>query len=735
MAGSEKSRGAEAQRKAESTRTLGFPMNSLGRGGRERFRTFVLIALTWFAIISIRLLDLQVLRFGDLTQKAIRQQEATVDIIAKRGAIFDRHGNELALSTPAQSIGVFSDRAADKAALARLLTEALAVDEADLFGRLQRGGFQWVKRLATLAETERARSLGLDILHFETESKRYYPHGTVAAHVLGTVGLDHHGQAGLEQQFETRLRGESGLGVLHYDARQRRYGTQILETSLPGDDLILHLDLDIQSLVQLELERAVKESRSQAGTVVLMRPDSGEVVAMASWPRFDPNNLSRTPEDLENLRNFAVSYLVEPGSTFKVLTAAAALEEGVVTTEDVFDCEMGEIWIKRRRIRDHHPYGLLSMPEVLMKSSNVGIIKIGYRLGDRRLHKYIRQFGFGQATGIGLPGEVHGLVRRLSDWSGSSLASLSMGQEIGVSALQMARLFGVIANGGTLVEPRIVRAIRELGGSEVELDQASGPRVLSADTAATMQAILERVVEAGTGRLAQIPGYRVAGKTGTAQMINPVSRSYADGAYLASFCGFAPVNDPALVGVAMLYDPRGQFYYGGRIAAPLFSSVMKKALRQMDVAPSYVAPQELRPVPPVPDSLLADFVGGRPDDDSESDFLALAETSRPESVGANFSLPRALQRPAAPESEPVVSADQEVNRRVAPDMRGLTMREAFSLAARLGIEIEPTGSGMAQTQFPEPDEALLEGQVLQLHFGLSRIDPRGSGSSAVGGGG
>lgn len=735
MARSEKSRGAAARRKAESAHALGYPTSGLDRRGRGRFRAFVLIALAWFATVSARLLDLQVFRFGDLTQKAIRQQEVTVDIIAKRGAIFDRRGNELALSTPAQSIGVFSDRAADKATLARLLAEALAVDEAGLRRRLERGGFQWVKRLATLAETERARALNLDILHFETESKRYYPHGTVAAHVLGTVGLDHYGQAGLEQQFETQLRGDAGLGVLHYDARQRRYGTQILEPSVPGDDLILHLDLDIQSLVQLELERAVNESKSQAGTVVLMRPDSGEVVAMASWPRFDPNNMSRTPEDLENLRNFAVSYLVEPGSTFKVLTAAAALEEGVVTTEDVFDCEMGRIWIQGRRIRDHHPYGFLTMPEVLMNSSNVGIIKIGYRLGDRRLHKYIRQFGFGQATGIGLPGEVHGLVRQPSDWSGSSLASLSMGQEIGVSALQMARLFSAIANGGTLVNPHIVRAIRERGGSQVERNQASGSRVLSADTAATMQAILERVVEAGTGRLAQIPGYRVAGKTGTAQMINPVSRSYSGGAYLASFCGFAPVNDPVLVGVAMLYDPRGDFYYGGRIAAPLFSSVVKKALRQMDVAPSRVLPQDPSPVPPVPDSLLADFVGGRPDDDGGSHFLAFPEASGPVSLTANLGPPQAVHRAPVLDPTPAVPVDHGIERRVAPDMRGLTMREAFSLAARLGIEIEPSGSGMAQTQSPEPNETLLEGQILRLHFGLSPMGPGEAGSSVVGGGG
>ncbi len=735
MARSEQSRGVAARRKAQPSHSLGLPTNGLGRQGRARFRKFVRVALAWFAIVVFRLLDLQVFQGGDLTAKALRQQEATVDIIAKRGAIFDRHGNELALSTPAQSIGVFADRDPDKVALAGILAGAVTADESDLYRRLRRGGFQWVKRLATLAETERARALDLDSLHFETESKRYYPHGTVAAHVLGTVGLDHQGQAGLEQSFESRLRGEDGLGILQYDARQRRYGTQILDPSIPGDDIILHLDLNIQSLVHLELERAIRETNAQAGTIVLMRPDSGEVVAMSNWPRFDPNDLSRTPEDLEKLRNFAISYLVEPGSTFKVLTAAAALEEGLVTTEDVFDCEMGAIWIKRRRIRDHHPYGLLTMPEVLVKSSNVGIIKIGHRLGEQNLHKYIRQFGFGSATGVALPGEVHGLVRPLARWSSSSLASLSMGQEIGVSALQMARLFSAVANGGTLVKPRIVQGIREHGASEFEFEfeQDPGVRVISGETAATMQAILERVVESGTGRLAQIPGYRVAGKTGTAQMINPKSRSYADGVYLSSFCGFAPVNDPALVGVVMLYDPRGQFYYGGKIAAPLFSAVAKQALRHMDIPPSHSPPKDARPVPVVPDTVLADFVEGRVDDFVGAEFLAAAVVSVPDASVANLGGTPSVQPAKAPEA--IVPGAPAETLRTAPDMRGLTMSEASSLAARLGIQLEFSGSGMANMQSPEPNEAMSEGQVLRLQFVMSLIAPEETGRPAEGGGG
>lgn len=726
---------------APSDFVLPIQRRGLGRLARSRILCLRLAVLAWITLVICRLVDLQVLQSDRFKRTALRQHEATIDIPARRGGILDRNGRDLALSTPAQSVGVFADQVPDRRALARRLAPALDVDESALRRRLDQGGFQWAKRLVTLAEAQRARDLDLDVLHFETESKRYYPHATVAAHLLGTVGLDHQGQAGLEQRFEWALRGDSGQRLMQYDAHQQRYGMQVLKPSVPGDDLILEIDLDLQSIVEMELERSIRQTRSQAGTVVLMEPSSGAVVAMSSWPRFDPNSLSRTPEDLENTRNFAVSYLVEPGSTFKVLTAAAALEEGVVTVADEFDCEQGAIWVGRRRIRDHHPYGILTMPQVLIKSSNVGIIKVGQRLGKQSLHKYIRRFGFGSATGVPLPGEVSGLVRPLARWSGNSLESLSMGQEIGVTALQMARLFAAVANGGMLVKPRIIRAIRKHEGPEVAVPPEQAERVMGPGTAATIQAILEQVVEVGTGRRARIPDYRVAGKTGTAQMINPVSKSYSDGAYLASFCGFAPVNRAALVGVVMLYDPRGELYYGGSIAAPLFQAVMRRALRSLDVPPLRALPSQSEPVVPVPDLLLADFVEDEREDRGGWGLAVPAVDAlsvRPFEVnGPAGHLPFRSDRPAHhPESgspEPDVlpgpgathGIDVSLAREPAtgagsvPDMLGMTMREAVVLAARRGIEIETTGSGLVLLQTPAPSEPLSAGQTLQLHFGLS----------------
>ncbi|MYC65252.1 MAG: transpeptidase family protein [Acidobacteriia bacterium] len=705
----------------------------LGSSSNRRILAVVCVAAGWILLVLAKLVDLQVLQHEQLSAKATRQHVGSVDIPARRGHLIDRHGRELALSMQMDSIGIFSNHVSDPPAVAAALAEAVAVDEQALRRRIERGGFQWVKRMVTLAEAQRARALDLDILHFEEESRRYYPYGSVAAQVLGTVGIDHTGQAGLEQEFESRLRGTPGRGLMQYDALQRRYGWQVLQAPKSGSDVLLNLDLELQSLADLELERAVRETKSRSGTIVLMRPGSGEILAMASWPRFDPNGLSRTKEDLENLRNFAVSAMVEPGSTFKVLTASAALEEGLVSVEDEFDCEMGGMWIDRRRIRDHHPYGILTMPQVLMKSSNIGTIKIGYRVGAERLHDYIRRFGFGAKTGVNLPGEIHGLVRPLERWSAASLASLSMGQEIGVTAVQMAGLFGTIANGGVRVKPRIVRAIRESGSQEVPLELPSAERVISQDTAATMQAILEQVVQSGTGRFAQIQGYRVAGKTGTAQMINPVTRSYRDGMYLASFCGFAPVNNPAVVGVVMLFDPRGQFYYGGRIAAPVFSTVVRQALRILDVPPSRIPALPVRPPADVDSALLADFIEGRASDYEDEPIFP----------GRNEAGPVERQAPAAeamsrqPESASTWTLAPEPlgESRTAPDVLGLTMREVFALGAQHGIPIEPHGSGFAQQQYPGPNEALSAGDPIKVVFGTARVELRKALDLAGEGGG
>ncbi len=674
-----------------------------------RIYFFGLAASLWFSLLVVRLWDFQVRQTDRLTAKAANQQEGEVDIRADRGMIYDRTGAELALSTPVQSIGVFPKRIANPQVAAGMLADILQIDEAELRRKFTSRRFQWVKRLANPTEVERVRQLGIKALHFEEEGKRYYPKGSVAAQVIGAVGVDHDGQSGLEFYFDKQLRGTDGVGLLQYDARRQYYKRQELRAPISGDNLLLTLDLRIQSLAELELKRAVTSSLSRAGTIVLMRPESGEILAMANWPPFDPNRIARTQQDLEKRKNFAVSHMIEPGSTFKIVTAAAAIEEGAANPNDVFDCEMGGINIGRRRIRDHKPFGLLTLADVLAKSSNVGIIKVGMRVGSDTMHRYLTRFGFGRFTNITLPGETGGLVRPLNRWHSDSLASVSMGQEVGVTALQMARLFAVVANDGYLVQPRIVAAVRDHRGVTTPFEHASKVRVLSSNTATTMRAILERVVASGTGRLAQIPGYRVAGKTGTAQMINPQTRSYKDGTYVASFCGFAPVNDPAVVGVIVLDAPQGREYYGGRISAPVFPRVVQQALRYLDVAPGHSQDRKVGRPPKIPDHLLADFIA-----EDEAEGLATDADGHilvaSQGAAGGRAAPAADSGDSPQESKVAV----RVTDLTAPDFRGMSMREVLKLATKMGIALDVEGHGLVLHQSPSPDTPLTRGSVVKV---------------------
>ena len=695
-----------------------------------RIYLFGLAASLWFGLVVVRLWDFQVRQADRLTAKAVNQQEGEVDIRADRGGIYDRTGAELALSTPVQSIGVFPKRIANPQVAVRMLADILQLDEAELSRKFAGRKFQWVKRLADPAEVERVRQLGLKALHYEEEGKRYYPKGAVAAQVLGAVGIDHDGQSGLEFYFDKQLRGADGVRLVQYDARRQHYKSQELRAPVRGDDLLLTLDLRIQSLAELELKRAVENSVSRAGTIVLMQPKTGEIMAMANWPPFDPNRTARTQDDIEKRRNFAVSHMIEPGSTFKIVTAAAAIEEGVAEPNDLFDCELGGINIGRRRIRDHKPFGMLSLADVLAKSSNVGIIKVGMRVGSGTMYRYVRRFGFGRFTDITLPGETGGLVRPLTRWHSDSLASISMGQEVGVTALQMARLFSIIANDGYLVQPRIVQAVRDHRGVTTPFEHASKVRVLSSTTATTMRAMLERVVASGTGRLAQIPGYRVGGKTGTAQMINPETRSYKDGTYVASFCGFAPVNDPALVGVVVLDAPRGREYYGGRISAPVFPRVVRQTLRYLDVAPSYSQERKPDRPPEIPDHLLADFV-------AEDE----AEVSAADADGHILVAAQGAPAGAAQADGGNSPAEEKAAVRVAdlttPDFRGMSMREALKLAVRIGVALNADGHGLVRHQSPRPNTPLTRGAVVKvlLARAAAQRSARAAGAAEMSGGG
>ena len=718
-------------------------------GSRPKFRLFVFACAAglWLGLIVVRLWDLQIRQAPRLAEQAKVQHEDLIEIGARRGRIYDRFGEELARSTPVDSIGVFPTKIGDPDMAAELLSEVLREDVSTLREKLTRKRFQWVRRLAEPGESERLRELPLAGLHFEKESKRYYPKGSVAAHILGAVGIDHTGLAGLEQTFEDKLKGVPGQREVQVDALRQGYASRVIEEPVPGYDLELTIDQRIQITVERELARAIYETKAEAGTVVVMDPLNGDILGLANWPTFDPNDRTPTVDDLKRRKNYALSHMIEPGSTFKVVTVAASLEEKLTTPDEIIDCEHGRIYLGSRRIRDHRPFGLLTVADVLASSSNVGTIKLGLRLTPERLYGYARRFGIGQATGLPLPGEAEGLLRKWEDWHPHAIGSVSIGQEVGVSAVQMARAVSVIANGGLLVKPRVVQALVGPDGVREERESAAPERVLGAETAATMRALMERVARGGTARLAQTPGYRVAGKTGTAQKIDPETRRYSTEDYVASFVGFAPVNSPSILVVVVLDSPVGK-YYGGQVAAPVFPRIATEVLRFRDVPPEL--PLDNAPRPIIPDELLADFASDDYDEGwPESMLVRFARNSEEENpvtpapsartasmsplIGAR---PPSPDEPTSPQlSEPVDWPDAagRVPREGAwsdsnkpahlrfvaaslPDFRGQTVASVISRSNALGLALQLRGNGKAWRQWPAPNTPIQRGNTVAVDF-------------------
>ena len=687
-----------------------------------RLAVFGLASSCWFLLILVQLWNLQVRQADSLIEKAHKQQEASIEIRATRGAIYDRLGGELALSTPVASIGAIPSKVRNPQLTASLLAEVLGMDAKTILQRLKQDRFQWIKRLAEPGETERVRHLNLPGIHFEQESKRYYPKGTVASHVLGAVGIDHQGLAGLEQSFEKTLRGEAGARVVQHDALQNRYSSYMVKAPIPGSDLILTIDQKIQMVAERELTRAATESRAAAGTIIVMDPKNGNVFAMANWPTFDPNRPASNTADLERRRNFAITNLIEPGSTFKLVTVAGALELGLTRPTEVLDCQMGGIRLGSRLIRDHKQFDHLTVAQVVAFSSNVGAIKIGLRLEPPRLYEYARRFGFGRGTGLPLPGEIDGILRRPENWHPAAIGSISIGQEVGVSAIQMARAASVLANGGLLVQPRIVEAIVKPDGTRERVESSPPVRILQPETAATMRAMMELTVREGTGRLAQTPGYRVAGKTGTAQKVDPETGAYSRTEHVPSFVGFAPVNDPAILVVIVLDSPEIRDYHGGQVAGPIFPRVARPALRFLDV-PAELPPSIEKNAPAkmlasVRAEELTDF---REDVSRLESSLVPARFER--EADGSFVVAAGHRAEDAARPAPALSKGSSggpVRLRVAeqalPDFRGQTVRAVVSRATTLGLRLQMRGGGKASRQWPAPGTPVSRGDAVSVEF-------------------
>src|SRR5690348_6386799 len=535
------------------------PPGSNKTEGRLRLSLFAAFFCLWVFAIFVRLLWLQVAEYGFLTQRAARQQQRSIEVSPPRGIIYDRKGRALAMSVQVDSVFAVPSEIPDQGTAARLLGHILKADPKEILAKLESSrSFTWISRKIDNSTAARIRALNLKGIYFQKEPKRFYPKNDLAAQVIGYVGMDDAGLAGIERAYDQRLRGRPGKMLLTMDALHRSVG-RVEKDPEPGQNLVLTIDEDIQHIAEKELEAAMEKTRAEAGTVVIQNPKTGEILALANRPTFSPNQSRGI--DPKSLKNRAVSDIYEPGSTFKMVTIASALEEKITNPEEVFDCQMGSIVVGGVRIHDWKPYGLLTVSQILERSSDVGAIKIAMRLGEDRMYKYIRGFGFGSQTGIELPGETRGSTKPVNRWSKMSIGAISMGQEIGVSPLQLVSMTSSIANDGIWTPPRIVAGSTLVGqgragsAQTVVFRPGQQHRVISSFAAAEMKRMLEGVVLEGTGKYAILDGYSSAGKTGTAQKINPLTHRYDRVKHIASFSGFAPVNNPAITVTVIIDSP------------------------------------------------------------------------------------------------------------------------------------------------------------------------------------
>jgi cell division protein FtsI (penicillin-binding protein 3) len=665
----------------------------------KRLRIFARVCFCWALIIVARLIQLQVIDHDEYRRLALQQQERNVEIRAPRGTILDRNGQPLAMSVPVDSVCINPLRVPDLGVAAEILARVLNLDRTELLTRMitavdNRRGFMWIKRKVTDDEAAKLRSYKFEWVEFRTESSRYYPKGSLAAHVLGGVDHEEKGNGGIEQALDKDLRGVPGVMRTTADVRQNVFDLKVFSDPQPGATLKITIDERIQYVAEQELAKAVKASDGSTGSLVAMNPRTGEILALANYPTYDPNSTPKTAADFKSRANLAVTAPFEPGSVFKVITLATGLETTNLKPESLFFCHNGAFTLFRRVIHDAHPYGTLSMADVLAKSSNIGSIKVALAVGNEKLYEYVRRFGFGSPTGLPLPGESGGVVRKLNRWIPSSIGSVAMGHEMSSTSVQLAQACSVIANGGFLVRPKLVASNERRAADTISPEAVP---VLKPENAMKMRVMMRGVVDYGTGRhYAKLKGYSAAGKTGSAQIYDYHKRVYTH-RYNASFMGFAPVNNPALVIVVTVNNTRsGTQGFGGIVAAPVFRNVMTAALRFLDVPKDLPDEVETAPDGRITESDLADADIAQPPDAEEEIVPAL----HVEPVAPGLAMPPEL----------VATGPK------TPNFKGKTKREVLTESMALGVRVQMAGSGIVRSQEPEPGVALRPGEHVKVVF-------------------
>jgi cell division protein FtsI/penicillin-binding protein 2 len=668
----------------------------------QRRASFVAIGLVaWMLIVGGRLVQLQVGQHEQLSARAKNQQLGAIETSPTRGQVLDRQGRELARSVDTESFFADPREVINVNETARRISSVTGQDREELAGHLREAKdsnkkFIWLIRRLDLPSATKLDAMNMDGVYSRKEPKRYYPNDALAAHVLGFVGTDEIGLSGVEQFYNEKIRGESGKLYLETDARRRAFESYEVQPH-PGQTVVLTIDQTIQYRTEQALFGAVERSRAKSGTAIVMNPQTGEILALANAPAFDPN---QPPKDsAEGRANGALQNIYEPGSTFKIVAYSAAIEKGLVSPEDKINCQMGQITVAGRLIHDHHPFGVLSVSDALAQSSNVGAIKLALLVGNDTMYEFARRLGFGARTGIDLPGESPGILKALNRWQPSSIGSIAIGQEIGVTPLQMATAYSVLANGGSLVKPHVVREMRSPDGGILFQAKTESRPVLKLETIQALRGMMEGVTLRGTAKKAQVEGYSAAGKTGTAQKIDPKTRGYSATKFIGSFVGYAPASNPAVVIIVVIDEPQGA-YHGGDVAAPVFREIAEQILPELSVTPDMeiktgneLIAQNRQPSPQVR------AAEARDDEQRES------------------TLPKVAARNFSGRASEVVFAVATKRGALMPDLRGQSVRDVARMCAQLGLRVEARGEGRAIRQNPAPGAEVNSGQTVHVEFG------------------
>lgn len=681
----------------------------------DRLGVTGLILFGWALIVVLRLVDLQVFAHGKYVKAAEVQQDKTAPVEPVRGSIVDRDGNVLAISSPSRIVAVNPSQIQNIGFAAALLGRVLQLDTTKLQADLEAAahskrhhGYFIVDPQISDEQADQLSAMKLNWLIVGNGSVRSYPNGQLAAHVLGDVNSEQQGAAGVELKLNKDLAGSKGLMRLKVDVKNRAYDSEVIDAPVMGKTIGLTIDSQIQHVAENALKDAVEKNHADHGSIVAMDPQTGEVLALANYPTYDPNERLHAGEKPKGREDLAVVAPFEPGSVFKVVTVSTALETTNLTPDSPINCGGGVLVMYSRVIHDSHPHGILSMADVLAKSSNIGAIRIGMQIGNKNLYEYIRRFGFGHRTGIELPAEAPGMLRPLKRWQPTTIGSIPMGHEISVTSLQLAQLGSVIANGGFLVHPHLV-AWKQSPEGEREIMKYPVPvQVLKPETVMTMRSIMHRVVmPGGTAPQLHVTGYVLAGKTGTAQIYDFAHHVYTH-KYNASFLGFAPLENPRLVVIVTVSGTTGQAGFGGSASGPAFMDVMSVGLRRLNVMRD--APEEVEELAQKQKDKEQKDKKALNDDAKESDDVSLAELNPPTAED----LKEALGQPAVDGAAP--DGDVDPNAPKVPNFLGRTIKDVMQLAAADGIDVDMLGDGLARAQNPPAGTLLVPGEHIRVRF-------------------